>query len=212
MKCLFLDIASHKGLLACVSENAVVASQEVDHKISDADLIPAVENLLKTASWSYQDLTHVACVTGPGGFTSLRVAVAYANVLADQLNIPLAGIHLSEVYLARNLSTLHPITQPPEDVGHRVWGVGMYWFHSTKKTELFARGGEWKEPTLVSLDQLTQSLPESAQWMGELLPEHQEHINREQAKLQNLQDILPDFLSRLSFEKKPLVPWYGRGW
>jgi len=212
MQYLFLDIASHKGLLACVTENAVVSSLEVGHKISDADLIPAVENLLKDAKWSYQDLTHIACVTGPGGFTSLRVAVTYVNVLADQLSIPLTGVHLSEVYSARNLFSQHPITQPPEGVERGAWGEGIYWLHSTKKQELFVRGGEWKEPTLVTLDQLTSSLPTSAQWMGELLPEHQAQINREESQLKNLTDILPEFVSQLSYDKKPLEPWYGRGW
>src|SRR3989338_1021714 len=120
MNVLFLDIASHQGLIACVSDDAVIESMPVDHRIDDAQLIPTIESTLKKAKWDFRDLTNIACVVGPGGFTSLRVAVAAANTIADQLQIPAVGIHLSDVYAAR------------------CNGEQCIWFHSTKKDFLFA--------------------------------------------------------------------------
>ncbi len=192
MKCLFLDIASHKGLLALTSDSEVLSSIEVDHKISDGELVSQLEELLTKGNISYQDLTHVACVIGPGGFTSLRVAVTCANVLADQLNIPLAPIHLSDLYHARS--------------------ADAYWFHSTKKTELFVRGGKWNEPTLITLDNLKSELSSNPEWMGELLPEHEAQLSLKSAPLKDLKNILPVFLKILPYQKKSLEPWYGRGW
>ena len=98
---LFIDLASNHGTLACVAEDRTVALHSIDHRIGDHELIPVLEALLKKAKWQYTDLTHIACVTGPGGFTSLRSGVTLANTLSDQLQIPLCGIHLSDVYAAR---------------------------------------------------------------------------------------------------------------
>ena len=121
VKYLFLDIASHQGCIACADDMSTVASVPCTSRIADHDLIALIEQVLKQAAWSYQDLTHIACVVGPGGFTSLRVAVTFTNVLADQLGIPAAGVHLSDLY------------------GARVPHSQFLWLHSTKKQELFAR-------------------------------------------------------------------------
>lgn len=101
MRYLFLDLASHSGLLACVEDQTIKASEPVDHRIGDHELIPLFEKTLDAAGWKAADLTHIACVIGPGGFMSLRVAVAFANTLMHQLKIPIAGIHLSDLYAAR---------------------------------------------------------------------------------------------------------------
>ncbi|MDD5751468.1 MAG: tRNA (adenosine(37)-N6)-threonylcarbamoyltransferase complex dimerization subunit type 1 TsaB [Candidatus Peribacteraceae bacterium] len=101
MRILFIDLASHNGLLACVTEHHVVASVPLDHRVDDGELMTMLEKVLQEAGWKFADLTHVACVTGPGGFMSLRVAVALANTLVHQLKIPGTGVHLSDVYAAR---------------------------------------------------------------------------------------------------------------
>jgi tRNA A37 threonylcarbamoyladenosine modification protein TsaB len=187
MKCLYIDLASRDGRIACVGET-VVSSEDVSNKLSDGEVIPIVERVLKDSEWEHKDLTHIVCVVGPGGFTSLRVAVTFANVLSDQLGIPSAGIHLSEVYKKRT----------EEDV---------YWMHSTKKDQLFVRGGKWDEPTLISLNDIP-----CGNWMGELLDEHKKASGAEQIQLKDLTEVLPDLVSAAGYSKEILHPWYGRGW
>ncbi len=214
MRCLFIDLASHDALLACVTERRVSSSRSVHSRIGDHELIPLVESLLSEAGWRYEDVTHVACVIGPGGFTSLRVALAFANVLADQLGIPLAGIHLSDLYRVR--------------VGDRDRKEEVYWLHSTKRDQLFICGGKWKEPTLIDIHSLSPipqySNPHSPVfqsptpnpypilWMGELIPEHRAKIGTDPVQLTSLTEILPAFLAAQTYSKKSLQPWYGRGW
>lgn len=126
VRILYIDLASHHGLLACIEEDRVVASEHVDHRIGDHELIPLFERLLGVAGWKPADLTQIACVTGPGGFMSLRVAVAFANTLIHQLRIPGAGVQLSDVYAARcnsspRFSSFHatsiPRPLPPAEEG-----------------------------------------------------------------------------------------------
>jgi tRNA A37 threonylcarbamoyladenosine modification protein TsaB len=148
-------------------------------------------------------------VTGPGGFTSLRVAVTLANVYSDQLNIPVAGVHLSDLYWVR---TSHSLNPSPEGRGTFIW------MHSTKKTQLFVRSfGDqpWSEPTLVSIDELLAQLPEDASIVGEVLPEHREviaHKHPTYPSITDIADVLPSFLSAQIYDRTPILPWYGRGW
>jgi len=194
MNTFFLDLASHDGLLACVHDDDVVASEAVDHRVTDADLLPLFESVLQKARWTDKDLTRIACVTGPGGFTSLRVGAAFANTLAYALDVPAAGVHLSDVRLAQAEQ-------------------GVTWVHSTKKTQLFVRHPGDAEPMLVDPEMFQQR--KAGPWIGELIPEHRAVADAAKwwpAKAKDVQEILPTLLTSLSYGKDTVLPWYGRGW
>ncbi len=210
MKAIFLNFASNnsstdaEACFALVSDEKTVVYTPVDHRIGDSGIVPLLEESLAKAGWTYKDITHIACIVGPGGFTSLRMAVSLANVLADQLQIPAAAIHLSDLYRARFL-------EKP-----------LIWFHSTKKTDVFIRtfgipDSPWTEPMLIPIDQLkteNQTL-EAMEWDGELIPEHREALaalNMQSAVLKPLAEVLPAFLASQKYGKDLLQPWYGRGW
>jgi len=203
VKIFFLDLASHEGTLACIADGAAVHVMPVDHRIDDALLTGLIEQTLKDAGWSYQDLQAIACITGPGGFTSLRVAVAAANALASFLAIPAVGIHLSDLYAARRQKN-------QEDV---------WWIHSTKKAEVFLRGfGSFAallpEPTWMPLAEAVEKIGDAA-WMGELIPEHRAQAEAKGAhpiELLSIKDVLPALLLKQTFQKELVLPWYGRGW
>lgn len=218
MQILFLDIASHQGTLACVTDEKTVSIQTVDHRIGDAELLPVFEKVLKDAGWSENDITHVACVTGPGGFTSLRVGVAFANALAHALGIPSTSIHLSDLYAARVANAQLKVASGIE-TGNSSLATGNYvWLHSTKTTAMFIRGfgsfaKTWPEATLISIEDLKAKLPEKTVWTGEAIETHRallEEKKSESAPLKNLNDVLPEFLEKLPYEKALLQPWYGR--
>jgi tRNA threonylcarbamoyl adenosine modification protein YeaZ len=209
---LFIDLGSHSTVpqegacLACVSENKTEAIRFIDHRISDDSLMPELDAVLKEAGWELKDITQIACVAGPGGFTSLRMAVTLANVVADQLDIPLAGIHLSDLY-AKRVETPHGASLQR----------GFLWIHATKKDQLFVRGfGEykkiWPEATLVSLDDLVKNYPQDAPYAGEILEPQREVLKAESLSLNSIADTLPALLSSLSYQKGTIEPWYGRGW
>jgi tRNA threonylcarbamoyl adenosine modification protein YeaZ len=202
MRTLFLDLASNHGALACMTESEVTRLQPIDHRMDDRGFVSLIQTMLDDAGWPYADLTCIACVLGPGGFTSLRVGVAAANALAGTLDIPSCGIHLSDLYGAR-------ATQP-----------NLWWLHSTKKHELFVRGfgaqaKEVPKARCVTIDELPSLLWEGGIWMGELIPAHLELIQSQgltEAIVRPLQEILPLLLSSQSSKKQTLEPWYGRGW
>ncbi len=245
MNILFLNLASNSTLpgegacIACVSDTKTEAIRFTDHRLADDKLMPELEMVMSEAGWDNKDLTHIASITGPGGFTSLRVAVTLANTYSDQLQIPVVGVNLSDLYCARTSPTLNPspdgeglFVLPAPRGGRAGEGGGLLaheaasskssfvWLHSTKKTHLFIRGfddlsSRWPEPTLISLDDLVSQLPENTSIVGEILPEHREAVaakNPAYPTISPIADVLPAFLSSLPYDHKALAPWYGRGW
>jgi tRNA A37 threonylcarbamoyladenosine modification protein TsaB len=193
----FVDLASHHGSFAIVSNEKTLAFQSVGHRCNDADLVPIFESLLKVSSITSKDLTHLACVVGPGGFTSLRSAVAFINTLSFVLRLPIASIHLSDWIAARV-------------------GTSFTWLHSTKKELVFLRSiSDHKEPTLVELMNLPSHLKEGDTWAGELLPDQRtlvDGLGCAEASLTSLEETLPEFLKAQKYLHELVAPWYGRGW
>lgn len=222
MHTLFLDLASHSQLIALVQDDQVAGSAMVDSKADESQLLPLIEGMLSKAKITFKDLDRIASTTGPGGFMSLRVGTALANALSDTLKIPLAGVHLSEVWRERVASD-----QPFEAMrpsGPNGWTVGsVLWLHSTKREALFIKGfgdheKKWREPEYITLSDLQSalltthdSLPTS--YVGELLDSQQAALPQLQKakQLRNLDEVLPALLAALTYEMKPLEPWYGRG-
>lgn len=52
------------------------------------------------ASWN--DISAIGVVTGPGSFTGIRMGIAYAKGIAMGLKIPVVGISAFDLYLAQN--------------------------------------------------------------------------------------------------------------
>lgn len=70
-------------------------------KAADEALWPALEALLRKAGKRLGDLDGLACVTGPGRFTAVRVGVAFTDALSRALGVPAAGLTRFEAFAPR---------------------------------------------------------------------------------------------------------------
>ncbi|MGC9328140.1 MAG: tRNA (adenosine(37)-N6)-threonylcarbamoyltransferase complex dimerization subunit type 1 TsaB, partial [Candidatus Hinthialibacter sp.] len=60
-------------------------------------LMPAVDDLLRRTGKSVDDLTALACTTGPGSYTGLRISIASVQGLALAKNLPCVGLSSLDV-------------------------------------------------------------------------------------------------------------------
>ncbi len=208
LRTLFLNLASHHQLIALTDDQRTLVSVPVESRTGEEHLLPLIEKMLREAGMTFQNLDRIAATTGPGGFMSLRVGIALANALSDSLSIPLAGVHGSEVWHSRVES-------------EKLKVKSYVWLHSTKQNLLFIREFEdcskkWPIPTLISIEDLhfqrsTFNVP--LFYVGELIESQRLLLPGLQPMndLKTIEDVLPAILAKAHYEKKSLLPWYGRG-
>lgn len=101
MKILCLETSTPDLSLAVAEGEHVVASASSSmKKTMAANIIPAVDRLLKRKGWKLERLDGFIVGLGPGSFTSLRVGLATVKGLAFALNKPVAGISSLDVLAA----------------------------------------------------------------------------------------------------------------
>lgn len=60
----------------------------------EQNILGAIDEMLKSESVDWKDLTEIEVKTGPGSFTGSRLGVAIANALGFALSIPVNGQRL----------------------------------------------------------------------------------------------------------------------
>lgn len=91
MNVLTID-TSNAGQIAVIlrTENSEF-KKESQQKFGSQALLGSIEEVVREAHLTLQDLNEVEVATGPGSYTGLRVGVAVANALAFALEIPVNG-------------------------------------------------------------------------------------------------------------------------
>lgn len=90
---LSLDAATRIGTIALVSGPNVLADGEVEMRSAAGELLlPGIRRVLESAGVTVNALQRIACGSGPGSFTSLRVAASSAKGLAAARNLPLVAV------------------------------------------------------------------------------------------------------------------------
>ncbi len=100
---LCVDTATrHAGV--ALSVDGVVIAETSWHSRNNhtAELAPTVLKLLKDAGADAKQITGIAAIIGPGGFSALRVGLGFAKGLAESLDIPIAPVSALEVEAARH--------------------------------------------------------------------------------------------------------------
>ncbi|KPK16558.1 MAG: hypothetical protein AMJ62_05000 [Myxococcales bacterium SG8_38] len=110
MKLLCIDTATEHGTVAVTRDDGSCASVCWRSSGRNAEnLFGYIESALSEADVSREELVGIGVVTGPGGFTSLRVGLATAKGLALGLDLPIVGVSSLRV-IARSIEVSDPDT------------------------------------------------------------------------------------------------------
>lgn len=95
---LIINTAISKSLEVILAKNVTDFNiKEVEGEYKQAEnLLPLIKESLNNWHNGLEDIKGIAVVTGPGGFTALRIGIVTANVLAYALDVPVVGLNLTE--------------------------------------------------------------------------------------------------------------------
>jgi tRNA threonylcarbamoyladenosine biosynthesis protein TsaB len=90
---LSLETATLGGSVFLGRGNVTLATRLGDPKVSHSNsLLSDIDGSLADAGISLQDVGLLACASGPGSFTGLRIGVATLKALAATLRVPCVGV------------------------------------------------------------------------------------------------------------------------
>jgi tRNA threonylcarbamoyladenosine biosynthesis protein TsaB len=90
---LALDASTYAGSVCVARGREVVAAEDVAMRDRRSDrLMPAIAATLGDAGLEIGDVDRIVCGSGPGSFTSLRIAAAISKGLAMATNRPLFAV------------------------------------------------------------------------------------------------------------------------
>jgi tRNA threonylcarbamoyladenosine biosynthesis protein TsaB len=167
-----IETSSRRGSVALAEGPNVVAEAEFSTQTQHArELLPSLEELYRRAGWPRGKADQCYVSIGPGSFTGLRVAVAFARHLALAGATQIVAVPTLAV-VAENCASFEP---PPTPLAVVL---------DAKRGQVFAAVFEWREgayhgieaPHLASPRELISRYDEKISVTGEGIDYHKEAI------------------------------------
>ena len=115
MKLLAIDTSGPVCGVAVLSDGAVVCEQTVANRLThSANLLPMIDTALTASGLTLADMDRLACVTGPGSFTGVRIGVSTLKGLAHGCGKPCVGVDALEA-MAAGISGFDGLVVPLQD-------------------------------------------------------------------------------------------------
>jgi tRNA threonylcarbamoyl adenosine modification protein YeaZ len=120
---LLLNAAEQILQFGLARDGGLVCGQEWRAAAQGAELLaPALADALRRLRLKPADIDRIACVTGPGSFTGLRLILGTASAMRHTLGIPLAGVNylelLAESACALPGQTMRVLTRARRDLAY----------------------------------------------------------------------------------------------
>jgi tRNA threonylcarbamoyladenosine biosynthesis protein TsaB len=151
MKILGLESSATSASVSVVENGKVIALTSSNTGLTHSQtLMPMVENTLKKADITINDIDYLAISNGPGSFTGVRIGVSAVKGICDPLNKKCVGV-----------STLEAIAKPLENTGVIAVAVMDARCNQVYTATFDCLKGEMKrltEDEAITIDELTERL------------------------------------------------------
>lgn len=145
MKILAFDTANNTASLALSDNDNILAyAEELRPSMQAENLMPMIEQVMKAAQCSYDELDYLAVTNGPGSFTGIRIGLAAAKgILFAKENIKGVAVSNFEHAYFRAIGQVKDYDQ--------IY-VFLNAYRSQLYLQIFDRSGKTEEPLLIDFD------------------------------------------------------------
>ncbi|MBR5227207.1 MAG: tRNA (adenosine(37)-N6)-threonylcarbamoyltransferase complex dimerization subunit type 1 TsaB [Clostridia bacterium] len=106
MNILAIDTTTKKANVALKTNNEIVINS-IDNEITHSEkLLPLIDKTLKDNLVNLKDIECLACTTGPGSFTGIRIGLATAKAIAKVTNAKIFAIDSLELLAHSSLNNI----------------------------------------------------------------------------------------------------------
>jgi len=103
MKILSIDTTSEICGVAILEDENLIIDTSLNNGLTHSEnLMPLIKEALEKAKLTLREIDLIACCTGPGSFTGIRIGVASVKALAEVSNLKVADVTSLES-LAKNI-------------------------------------------------------------------------------------------------------------
>lgn len=93
MKILAIDTSGTNCSIAIIDNDKIISEFNLNTGTTHSqNLVPMLEQIQKFTNIELKDIDIIACCTGPGSFTGIRIGIATVKGLALSLNKPVIGV------------------------------------------------------------------------------------------------------------------------
>lgn len=126
MVTLAIECATKTASVALLAAEEVIGEIYIGVGRHHAEvLLPALESLLALTGMTVKDVDLLACTTGPGSFTGVRIGIGTVKGVALAAGKPIVGVSTLEA-LAMNLRLSHRVICPLLDARRNQVYAGLY--------------------------------------------------------------------------------------
>jgi len=190
MKYLTIDTTTKVTAVSLAEDGCLIAESFLHtSKTHSERLIPMLDQLLKAAYWTLQELEMIGVVRGPGSFTGIRIGIATAQGLAQVLKIPLLAVLSLDALAWAGLGRVEDIV-PILDARKNEWYTARYrWAKGEEEVQCLTL--PQAIPTDLWLEQL-KGLDRPICFVGDATAKYKARI---ETVLGEKAVILPDYVS-----------------
>lgn len=175
MKILAVDTTGQPACCCIIEDEKIISEFTINYNMTHSQTImPMIKYMVDMVSFDLKSLDYIACSSGPGSFTGLRIGAATAKGLAHGLEIPIISVPTLDS-LAYNIFETDKIICPIMDARrHQVYTAFYKW-----EDKKFLRVSDYMAEDIDYIIEEVKKFEKDVIFLGDGVPIYKEKLLQE---------------------------------
>ncbi len=174
MKILGIDTTGQTASAALVEDDKLIAEFTLNYKLTHSQTImPMIAEIIERTETDKSTIDCIACASGPGSFTGLRIGAATAKGLALALDKPLVAVPTLDA-LAYNVFEANKFICPIMDARRNQVYAAFYMWEDGKLIRLTDHMAD----SIERIIEIAEMFESEVIFLGDGVPVHREKLER----------------------------------